>query len=249
MKFDAPLGFVIGAVQQAWTAYKFQIHADDDDPAGFFRTAVTYYVAGISYLWLGVAIWGPEMVRLLTHADFHPAAQLVEVVALINVAQGLYFMMGTGLELSDNTARRSSRQFLRPGNRHRIVVRADSPTARLGCGDGHDVRLARHGWRVVLLSAERYPIHYDWPALGTMAVLAAACGVTAFFGQSLPWGSRLALAIALSIIYPLLLIVVLLRSPTERHRMHILWARLGALWSKSRSADSDSEPVKCRSAE
>ncbi len=41
LKFAVPLTFAIGAVQNAWTPFKYQIHANDEDPAAFFRTAVT----------------------------------------------------------------------------------------------------------------------------------------------------------------------------------------------------------------
>ena len=52
------LGLIIGAIQQAWVPYKFQIHAQDEDPAGFFRTSFTFYTAGVSFR----ASSGPESV-------------------------------------------------------------------------------------------------------------------------------------------------------------------------------------------
>ena len=102
-KFAMPVVFVVTAVQNSWVAYKFQIHAEDEDPKAFFRSTFTYYVAAITYLWVGVSLWGPEMVRLMTTSGFHPAALLVWAVSLVPLAQGIYFMSGTGMELSDNT--------------------------------------------------------------------------------------------------------------------------------------------------
>jgi enterobacterial common antigen flippase len=247
-KFGAPLAFVVGALQQAWTAYKFQIHATDDDPAGFFRTTVTYYMAGISYLWLGVAVWGPEMVRLMTQADYHPAAELVGVVALITVAQGMYFMMGTGLELSDNTRYAPLVSFT-----GLVTVVSASylliPTLHaLGAAAATAL-----GWLAMAavffyLAQQRYPIEYDWPALRAMAVLSAVCGATAYFDQTLSLAPRLVLGVVLSIVYPLLLILVLLRSPIERHRMCILWSRVSAIRLKRPFARSDSGRPEYRGA-
>ena len=104
-KFAMPLTFTVNAIQSAWVPFKFQIHAEDPDPKAFFSSVVTYYFAALSYLWLGVSLWGPEMVRWLTPTQYHAAALFVPVVTLISVAIGGYFMMGTGLELGNDTRR------------------------------------------------------------------------------------------------------------------------------------------------
>ena len=48
----------------------------------------------MSYLWVGVALWGPVLLELLTPAEYHPATRLVGVLALLRLLQGVYQMVG-----------------------------------------------------------------------------------------------------------------------------------------------------------
>ncbi len=99
LRFALPLGFVVDAISQAWWAYKFKIFREEEDPALFFRSTVTYFLAMACTLWVGLSLWGPEGVRWLTPAHYHGAAWIVPAAALIPLTQGMYQMLGTGIEL------------------------------------------------------------------------------------------------------------------------------------------------------
>jgi O-antigen/teichoic acid export membrane protein len=225
-KFALPVGFVVNAVNSAWGPYKFQIHADDENPAAFFRTAVTFYCTGIFYLWVGVAIWGPELLRLMTTGPFHPAAALVPMVALIPVSQGLFFMFGTGIEMSDNTRVMPLISLIGLAT---VVVAAFGLIPLLGM-QGAALSTAS-GWLLMAVAAfflaqRRFAIAYDWRTVAALLLLAAACFGLAYLCRDLAPGPRIAAAVVLSLAYPLLAIMILLRSETERGRIHILWNRV-----------------------
>lgn len=222
VRFALPVAFVVNAVQAAWVPFKYQIHAEDENPADFFRAVVTYYVAGILYLWVGVSLWGPELVWLMTTAPFHDAAWLVPTVGFIPVAQGLYFMMGTGIELSDNTRPYPLVTFAGLVT----IVAGSYPLVRL-FGAAGAALAAIAAWLVVTvaiyaLSQRRIVIRYDWPILLLLAALAAGAVEIGYVNLGLPLAQRLVLAAAISLAFPLLEFVVLSRSSTERHRMRIL---------------------------
>jgi O-antigen/teichoic acid export membrane protein len=236
LRFAMPLTFIVNAAQNAWVPYKFQIHANDDDPPTFFRTAVTYYVAGILYLWVGVSLWGPELVWLMTDKLYHPSALLIPVVGLIPVSRGIYFMLGTGLELSDDT---------RPMP---LVTLAGLTTAAataaffiplLGVAGGAISAASSFVALTVVLyyfSQQRFPIQYDWSTLLTLGALAAIAVTIGYIDLKQPAILRIPLAVAISLVFPFAEFAVLWRSSTERHRMRILYAKVRLLsmpWAKS----------------
>jgi O-antigen/teichoic acid export membrane protein len=230
-KFAMPVAFVVTAVQNSWTAYKFQIHAEDEDPKSFFRSTFTYYVAGLSYLWVGVCFWGPEMVRLITAENFHSAAGLVWATSLIPVAQGVYFMSGTGIELTNDT-----RAFPLVSLAGLITVVGGAFAFVQSWGALGAALATVLGWVVMgvltyYFSQRRFAIEYDWATVCCLGALGILCAVISWAVQPMPLAARLICALAVSLVYPLAAFLLLLRSRQERHRMHILLAKVG--WAGS----------------
>lgn len=225
VKFAAPIAFVVNAVQSAWVPYKFQMHAEERDPAGFFRTAVSYYFVGLGYLWVGVSVWGPEVVRLFTPADYHSAALLVPAVGLIPVAQGLHFMLGTGLELSDDTRPLPLVSLL---GLVTVVVATYLLIGPLGAWGAAYATVC--GWAAMAavmyhVAQRRYAVHYDWFVLGSVGLAAVAMVSLSHCVQPAPLWLRLAIALSASLAYPLVMGLILLRSSTERPRLVAAWRR------------------------
>jgi O-antigen/teichoic acid export membrane protein len=240
-KFALPVAFVVNAVQTSWTAYKFEIHAEDDDPRSFFRSTFTYYVAGVTYLWVGVAAWGPEMVRLMTTEGFHDAARLVWVVSLVPLAHGIYFMSGTGMELSNDT-----RPFPLISLVGLITVVAGAFTlvpliGAMGAAVATVLGFVVMSGVTYYFAQRRMAIQYDWPTIGCFALLAAVFVAMGCMVQDMPLGMRVACALAISLTYPLAAFLVLLRSSAERHRMRIIWEKIARAASARRRVRSVAE--------
>jgi len=102
LKFAMPLTFVVDAIQRAWVPMKFQIFSEDSNAREIFTSITSCYLCGLLYLWLLIALWIPDVVRLITEARFESSGKYVVLLALIPLAQGLRNMMGTGLEMGDN---------------------------------------------------------------------------------------------------------------------------------------------------
>jgi O-antigen/teichoic acid export membrane protein len=228
-RFASPITFIVGAIQQSWVPYKFQIHAEDADARSIFQSTFTYFVAGLSYLYVGVALWGPDTVRLLSGAEFHDAAYLMWAVALIPVAQGLYFMSGTGFELSDNTRPMPLVSFV---GLLVVVTAAFALIPRMGAlGAAWATAL---GWLAMgavmyALAQRRYTLSYDWPTIGWFAATAGVFVAGGSLVQAMSLWPRLLVITLLSLTYPLSGVFLLLRSRDERDRMLHLLAKFRPL--------------------
>ncbi len=226
VKLAAPVTFVVGAIQASWVPYKFQIHAEDPNPASFFQSSFLYYIAGLSYLWVGVSLWGPDVVRLMTAPEYHAATHLVWAVALIPVSQGIYFMCSTGIELSEDT-----RTFPLVSLAGLIVVVTGAFALVPLLGALGAALATVSGWItmssvVFVLSQRRFRIHYDWPTVFMFIALAAAFVVAGMNIQEQSLVLRLGSLTLLSLFYPVVGYLFLLRSRHERERMSLLAARL-----------------------
>jgi O-antigen/teichoic acid export membrane protein len=220
-----PLAFAVNTIQKAWVAYKFHIYATDEEPKRVFRSIVTYYFAAISYLWVGIAIWSPELLRIMTAPAFHGAGPLIALVALVNVARGMYFMLGTGLEFSENTKGVPLISFV---GLVTTVVAAFVCVEAMGA-QGAAVATTL-GWVAMAimfyyLSYIRFPIRYDWGAILTLSAAAVVCVVAGYFAQGLPPVSRVAAGVGLSLAYPAAGLLILSRSASERQRILYLLKR------------------------
>jgi hypothetical protein len=239
-KFATPVLFVVTAVQTSWVAHKFQVHAEDEDSPSFFRSTFTYYCAGLFYLWLGVSVWGPELLRVLASSQFDAGATLIPVIALIPVAQGLYYMLGTGMELTDDT--KAYPLISLSG----LITVAIASFAMVSAWGAYGAATATaSGWLVMAITAyilaqRRFRIEYDWPAVASISGLAIVivAGSLAIQNQSAP--VRVLVALVASIVYPAIVYLFLRRSPSERERMQILWRVVGRRFSFLRRFRSQS---------
>lgn len=225
-KFAMPVSFVVTAVQNSWAAYKFQIHAEDENPTAFFRSTFTYYLAALTYLWVGVALWGPEVVRLMTGPNFHSAALLIWATGLVPVAQGVYYMSGTGMELSNNT-----RPFPLVSLAGLVTVVGSAmllipATGALGAALATAIGWGAMSAVMYYFAQRRLAIDYDWVTAAGFGLLAVGCVCVSYYTQSAPLPFRLATDIVISLLYPAIAFAMLLRSRDERHRMHLLLSKL-----------------------
>lgn len=219
LRLSMPMTFVIGAIQKAWVPYKFQIHAEDDNPALFFRVTVTYYITIITYLWLGVSMWGGEVVRFMTTPGFFGAISLIPLVALIPFANGLYYMLGTGMELSDNTTPMPLVSF---SGLVTVVISAFIFVPILGTmGAALATTL---GWLtmtavIYYFSQKRFSVDYEWLTMCFVILMAVAVVILGTMLEGQSWQLRGAYKLLASILFPLCALWVVYQTSTEKERI------------------------------
>jgi O-antigen/teichoic acid export membrane protein len=225
-KFASPVSLVVNAVETSWIPYKFHIHAEDPDPKAFFRSALVYFAAGITYLWLGAAIWGPELLRVLMPPEYAPAAAIIWATTLIPAMQGAYYMAGTGFELQSKTRAMPIVSVL---GLVTIVVSSFlliEPLGALGAALATCLAWLVMSVTIYVLSQRGFPIDYDWATIGSFLALAATGVLAGYAAHEQPQTVRLVLITLLSLAYPLLCVLILLRSREERGRMQHLIAKV-----------------------
>jgi O-antigen/teichoic acid export membrane protein len=216
-------------MQQAWTPYKFKIFAEDPEPAAFFRSIFTYYMAGMLYLWVGLSLWAPDLLRAMTTPEFHPAWSIIWAVCLMRVMQAVYPMMATGIELSSNTR---AVPLTSAAGLLTAILTAVPLIDRYGAiGAAFATALA---WGTVgvafyFVAQRQIYIRYDLRTIAALAIVAAVLIFLGYEAQSLALWLRLTLFAVLSLVYPLLAFLILMRSETERHRMEIIKSKLSSI--------------------
>lgn len=226
-RFAAPVELALGAFSRAWVPFRFHVHAKDPAPAAFFRSAAIYVLAALAWLWLGVSLWGAEVARLMTHDSFHSAARLIPLVALIPVTQGLYFLLGVGVELSDDTRPIPLISLVGLVTVMLATFVLVEPFGAAGAAAATALGWVAMAAMAYRLARTRFSVHYDWLPLGTIGLLASAGVVAGALAAGLPVGPRVALGAVFSVAFPLAVLAVLHRSPNESERMRILLGRLG----------------------
>ena len=222
LRIVMPLTLVVGTVQKAWVPIKFQIHAEDSNPSASFRSLVTYYLAGLTYLWVVICVWSPDVVSVMSAPAFHGLASLVPVLALVPFAQGVYFMLGTGFELSENT---KPAPLVSLAGLIAVVVSALALVPRFGSlGAAVSTVL---GWVVMssaiyILSQRRFVVRYDWTAIAVLAASSSFCVVCGIILRESTATSRILFASLTSLGYPVIVLLILSRSPFERARIRAL---------------------------
>ncbi|HEX5444349.1 MAG TPA: lipopolysaccharide biosynthesis protein [Pirellulales bacterium] len=219
LKLSVPLSFTVNTIQKGWVAYKYHIYSAEPEPKQVFRSIVTYYFAGICYLWVGIALWGPELLRVMTPIEFHEAGPLIAAVAAVNLGRGMYFMLGTGLEFSENTRYAPLISLV---GLITTAVAAFTLThyygamgAAVGTSIGWAAMTAMHyyvSWRL-------FPIRYDWGALLMLGCAAGAFVAAGYFMQALLPIPRIAADVILSLAFPAVALAILARSESERQRI------------------------------
>jgi enterobacterial common antigen flippase len=235
-RFAVPVTFLTGAFYQAWQPYKYKVFADDPDPKRFYRSALTLFAAVMCSLWVGLALFGPEVLRLLTDAKFHAGVHLVWAIVLMRVMQGSYAILATGVDVA------TSAKEVPLTSLAGLVVMVISAwllipvlgpigAAVAGALAWGTVCLASH-----VVSQRAYPIAYSWGVIA-MIVMAAIVGVVVSLQlQELALWPRLAASCVVGLLYLVLVFGSLWRAPDERARLQSLMQTLQRKLLRRRSA-------------
>jgi O-antigen/teichoic acid export membrane protein len=85
-----------------WQARMYAIH-DHSEHAKIFRHIFVFYSLGLTYAALGIAVFSPEVVRLMADPKFSAGQQVVPVVALAYVFYGVGSYLQLGMFLANKT--------------------------------------------------------------------------------------------------------------------------------------------------
>ena len=215
-KFALPLAALVKAITSAWWGYKFHIFKNEKDPGEAISSVTTYTMAGLTYIWVGVSLWAPEVLFLFTPEKFHGAAPLIPALALYFLFTGLYQMLTSGIELGDN-----ARPILLVGFTGLVVVVPTSLyTVSFAGASGvawslcvAQLALTFTGYKI---AQSRFKIQYAWRLNFFVFLVGVLLVVVGRYYSYLDLVPRLTTIVALSFAFPVFVLIMLARSPSER---------------------------------
>lgn len=106
-RFGEILTFVVTAFQLSWPQFLFRNQREPNAPQ-LYADMTNYYLALMLLIWLGLAVFAPELLRIMATPKFYPAAALVPVVSFALVLDGMGWMFNIGALFSKKTLLRTA---------------------------------------------------------------------------------------------------------------------------------------------
>jgi O-antigen/teichoic acid export membrane protein len=219
VRIASAMVLLLTAFRTAWPAFAYSVR-DDAEARRTYAFVLTYLVVVASWAALGLGLLSPWLVRLLTTPEFYPGSRVVAPLAFGTVAYAAYIVMAIGV----GRAKRTQFNWAIAGAAAVLNVALNliliPPYGMMGAAIA---TVAAYVLMFVLMTwyAQRvFPVPYQWRRVGTAAAAAVALVVA---GKLLDAG--LAVALALSLAYPLALAALGFYLPAERARVRALLAR------------------------
>jgi O-antigen/teichoic acid export membrane protein len=97
-RITVPIQIVGSSMRYAHSGFFFQILNEEKEPTKLLRALASFYIALLTYLWVGVAIWGIEVLKILTPIEFHSAHILIAPLAIIPLLLIIYTFISSGID-------------------------------------------------------------------------------------------------------------------------------------------------------
>jgi O-antigen/teichoic acid export membrane protein len=97
-RITLPIQVIGGSMRYAHSAFFFQILNEDENPKILLRALASFYIILLTYLWVGVSIYGVEVLRFLTPIEYHTARDIIGPIALIPVLLIVYTFVASGID-------------------------------------------------------------------------------------------------------------------------------------------------------
>jgi O-antigen/teichoic acid export membrane protein len=213
VRVASALVLLLTAFRLAWPAFAYSIE-DDTQARRTYGFVLTYLVFAASWLALALSLCSPWIVHLLTTSEFYSASRVVAPLAFAAVAFAGYIVMAIGVGRS----RRTQFNWVVTGAAAVVNVALNliliPPYGMMGAAIATVAAYATMFLGMTWWSQRIYPVPYQWRRVATLVGAAVALTV---LGKLLD--VPLALAVVLSVAYPLVLLPLGFYLPAERHRL------------------------------
>ncbi|HWG55773.1 MAG TPA: oligosaccharide flippase family protein [Gaiellaceae bacterium] len=215
VRIASAMVLLLTAFRMAWPAFAYSID-DDAEAKRTYAFVLTYLVAVASWLALALGLLAPWLVRLLTQPEFYAGERVVAPLAFGGMAYAAYIVMAIGV----GRAKRTQFNWLITGAAALVNVALNLVLIpRYGMMGAAVATVAAYAVMFVAMTwyAQRvFPTPYQWRRVATAVAAAVAL---------LLLGKRvggLGAALALSALYPLVLLPLGFYLPAERRRLTAL---------------------------
>ncbi len=210
VRIASAMVLLLTAFRTAWPAFAYSIR-DDDEARGTYAYVLTYLVFVSSWLAVALGLVSPWLVSWLATDAFAEASRVVGLLAFAAVAFAVYIVVSIGVGRIKRT------QYMWIVTLAGALVNLTLNLALIPAYGMMGAAVATLAAFVVMAggiawwSQRIYPVPYQWRRVLT----AGLAGVAVVVGGKLA-GGGLAVAVALTLVYPLLLLPLGFYLPAER---------------------------------
>ena len=212
---------LLTAFRMAWPAFAYSID-DDREAKRTYSFVLTYVVYVCCWLALALGLLAPWILKLITTEPFYPAQNVVAPLAFGVAAFGAYVVVQIGTGRARQTRANWIVTALAAALNVALNLILIPPYGRMGAAvatvAAYTLLFVAMAWR----AQKVFPVPYQWRRVATLGL--AAVGLTVL-GKLVD--APLALALALTAVYPLLLALLGFYLPAERRRLRRLLPILG----------------------
>lgn len=214
VRISSAVVFLLIAFRTAWPAFAYSIE-DDREAKRTYGFVLTYLLLVACWLSLALGLFSPWLVELLARKPgFHRASEAVALLAFAGAAYAGYTVIAIGV----GRARRTQLNWVVTGAGAAINVLLNvlliPPYGMMGAAIATVAAYVALFAGMTLNAQLVYPVPYQWRRVATLAAAAVALTV---LGKLLDVGP--AGAVALTLAYPLVLLVAGFYLPAERARL------------------------------
>lgn len=101
-KLAMVMALIVGAFQTAWPSMLFSI-AKEEGATEIFSKLMTYFLLVLFFLGVTISIFAPEIVLLIADDEFLVSMNVVPLLILAFICNGVYFMTAVGVQLRKKT--------------------------------------------------------------------------------------------------------------------------------------------------
>ena len=208
--------FVLAAFQLAWPAFAYSIR-DDSVAKRTYSYVLTYLLFVTCWMSLALGALAPWIVRILApHGNFERSAEAVPVLCFATAAYSGYSVLAIGI----GRTRQTQLNWVVTGSAALVNIALNFaliPTyGMMGAAVSTLVAYVVLFIGMWLRSRRLYPVPYQWRRVITLVTVAAALTAVGYGLHSLP------LAIAATLVYPLVLLPLGFYQPAELTRLRRL---------------------------
>ncbi len=165
---------VISAANQAWLPYSLSI-ANTPTANSSYRQYLTSYTMLMGAATTGLALFAPELLRILTTGDYLPAAPAVGWYAVNLMAIGLLTVVATGLTITKATAVLGQTSLLSAILNVGLAILLVPWLGLVGAAIAAAGDQLIAAWLVYRAAQKRYPIDFDVKAVVAWLGLTIVC--------------------------------------------------------------------------
>lgn len=213
-RFAEILTFVVTAFQLSWPQFLFRNRKEPDAPQ-LYAQMTAYYLSLMLFLWLGLAVFAPELLRIMATPQFYPAATLIPVISFALVFDGMGFMFNIGALFSKKTILRTvsvtTAAAVNVGLNFVLIPRYGMMGAAWATFIGFLVQMST----TLFLSLKVYHVPYRYDRLLAMVAAALAIYGASTLIETHSVLTSIALKVPLILLFPVALVTAGLFEPRD----------------------------------